>query len=333
MKRVGHLFERIVTFENLYAAAHKAFRGDKKYTGHAAAFYFHLEPELLRLEEALRSGTYQPAPYRSFTIYEPKQRHISAVDFRDRVVHHAICNIIEPVLDYTMIVHSYACRKDKGSHAAMKQAQRFARRFPYVLKCDIRKYFESIDHAVLKAILARIFKDSRLLDLLFQIINHSVPEYAPGKGLPIGALTSQLFANLYLSQMDHLVKDRLAVKGYLRYMDDFLLFGSTKAQLWAWLALIRQYLTDQLLLELKDTALILAPVSQGIPFLGFHVFPRLIRMDRRHLVRFRRKIRRSEQAYNNGKIDENYLTQSVGSMIAHIAHANTYRVRKDLFWG
>jgi retron-type reverse transcriptase len=333
MKRVGHLFERIVTFENLMSAAQKAFRGNKKYKGRGAAFYLYLEPELLALEEKLRSGTYRPVPYNTFAIYEPKQRHISASDFRDRVVHHAICNLLEPLLDRGMIFDSYACRVGKGAHAAVKRAQTFARRFRYVLKCDIRKYFETIDHDILKQILARKIKDPKLLDLLSVIIDHAVPEYAPGKGLPIGALTSQLFANLYLSELDHLMKDELRIAGYLRYMDDFLTFSQTKTKLHNILLLIREFVTDRLLLELKEDTILVTPVSQGIPFLGFRVFPGLIRLDRRHLIKFQRKIRAREQAYQHGEIEEEMLVRSVNSMIAHIAHANTYQMRKALFWG
>lgn len=185
----------------------------------------------------------------------------------------------------------------------------------------------------MKQILARKVKDAPLFALLAVIIDHRVPGYAPGKGIPIGALTSQLFANLYLSELDHFLKDRLATKGYLRYMDDFLCFGSDKARLREGLALIRAFVTDRLRLELKEEALVLAPVSQGIPFLGFRIFPRLIRLDRPHLVRFRRKIRQREQAYCQGEIDEDALIRSVNSVIAHISHVNTYKVRSDLFWG
>lgn len=332
MKRVGQVFDQIVTFDNLLRAARKAFRGSKKYTGQAAAFYLRLEPEALALEQELRSGAYAPGPYHTFVIYEPKERQIAAVDFRDRVVHHAICNLIEPILDRGLIFDSYACRTGKGSHAAVQRAQVFARRLPYYLKCDIRKYFETIDHAVLKQMLRRQFKDPRLLDLLDRILDHAVPGSAPGKGLPIGALTSQLFANLYLSEFDHLLKDRLHVEGYLRYMDDFLVFGQQKAELRERLAAIRQCVTASLHLHLKEEALRLAPVSQGIPFLGFRIFPSLIRLDRRHLLRFRRNIQAREQAYRTGEIDEACLVRSVGSLLAHIGHANTYQMRQGLFW-
>ncbi len=333
MKREGYLFEQVAAFDNLVSAAQRAFRGKKKYTLRAAAFYFNLEQEALVLEQDLRSGNYHPAPYSTFTIYEPKRRKISASDFRDRVVHHAICDVLEPLLDRGMIFDSYACRTEKGSHAAVKRAQKFSRRFQYFLKCDIRKYFETIDHELLKTILARKIKDRALLDLLFLIIDHQVPGYQPGKGVPIGALTSQLFANVYLSELDHFLKDRLSIQGYLRYMDDFLVFGHSKASLREWRDLIRQFVTDRLLLELKEEALLLAPVSQSIPFLGFRIFRNLIRLDRRHLIRFRRKIRAREQAYQHGEIDEETLIRSVNSMVAHVSHANTYKMRKELFWG
>jgi RNA-directed DNA polymerase len=332
MKRIGHIFEQIVTFDNLVLAAQNSLRGNKKYKGPGAAFYAQVEPEVLALEQELQAGTYRPAPYHTFVIYEPKQRMISASALRDRVVHHAICHVLEPLFERSMIHDSYACRKGKGSHAAVQRAHMFSREYPYYLKCDIRKYFERIDHATLQHLLARKLKDGRLLALLALIIEHAVPGYASGKGLPIGALTSQWFANLYLNELDHFVKERLQVTGYLRYMDDFLLFGGDKAALRDHLAAIRQFVTERLQLELKAEALRIAPVVQGLPFLGFRIFPGLIRLDRAHLVRFRRKIRQRERAYAAGAINEAALARSVNSMIAHLAHGNTYRMRQGLFW-
>ncbi len=250
---------------------------------------------------------------------------------RDRVVHHAICHVIEPALDRRMIFDSYACRVGKGAHAAVRRAHHYARRFPFALTCDITHYFDTIDHAELKRILARKIKDTRLLRLLDVIIDHRVPGHPPGTGLPIGALTSQLFANVYLNELDHYVKEQMGVKGYVRYMDDFLLFGESKPQLRQWLAMVRAFTGEQLKLELKEKALRLAPVSQGVPFLGFRIFPAIIRLDRRHLVRFRRSIRKREQAYENGEIDEAALSRSVNSLIAHVAHANTHKMRQSFF--
>ena len=330
MKRYGHLFERIVTFENLLLAARKALRG-KKDRKPVAMFYFHLEPEILKLEEELLEGTYVPRPYRSFMIYEPKPRKICAADIRDRVLHHAICNVLEPIFESFSIHDSYACRKGKGTHRAIRRAQAFSRRNRYFLKLDVQKFFESVDHERLKELLARKFKDGRLLDLLGQIIDHPIPDGEPGKGLPIGNLTSQHFANVYLSHLDHRVKDDLGIRFYIRYMDDMLLFGDDKADLHRHLAAVRRFLNEELRLELKEDAVLLAPVTQGIPFLGFRIFPGTIRVQRSGWTRFKRKVRDRERAYFAGEIDERTFTQSVQSLLGHMQHANTYRLRRNLF--
>jgi retron-type reverse transcriptase len=199
MKRFGNLFEKVVTFDNLLLAANKTLRGQKRKPA-AARFYYDLEPELLRLQEELESGSWRPRPYRVFTICEPKPRQICASDLRDRVVHHAICNTLDPIFERRMIYDSYACRVGKGTHAAVERARRFARKANYYLQCDVRKYFASIEHEALKTLLRRILRDKRLLELLDRIIEHSPPGAAPGRGLPIGNLTSQYFANLYLGE-------------------------------------------------------------------------------------------------------------------------------------
>jgi len=222
MKRYGHLFEQVTTFANLLLATKKAAQG-KKTQQRVAYFLFHLETELFQIQDELQKGYWQPSPYRIFEIHEPKPRRISATDFRDRVVHHAICNILEPIFDQWLIYDTWACRPVKGNHAAIKRAQQFSRQYPYFLKCDIRHYFQSIDHEILKQLLQKIIKDAHLQALLNQIIDHPLPDSPLGKGLPIGNLTSQHFANLYLGKLDHELKDKQAIKGYLRYMDDMLL--------------------------------------------------------------------------------------------------------------
>ena len=330
MKRVGHLFEPVVEFRNLLLAARKAFRG-KKRNSEAAAFYFDLENALLDLESELKEGRYRPQPYRTFYVLEPKRRQICEADFRDRVVHHAICNILEPILDGTLIFDTYACRKGKGTHAAVKRVQRFSKRFPYFLKCDIRGYFAHVDHRVLKGLLGRKIKDPSLLQLLHAIIDHPVPGSPPGKGLPIGNLTSQVFANLYLGELDHLVKDRLSIKGYVRYMDDFLVFGADKATLRKALRDIKRFVEDDLSLEIKKEVLMMAPVSQGIPFLGFRIFPGTVRLNHRLKTRFGRKIKKRERQRNGGRISEEFFVNSVNSMVAHISHADTHAFRRDYF--
>ena len=324
------LFDQVVSLENLLMAARRAMRGKKK-SPRVASFYFNLENELVDLQEELLTGTYRPRPYRTFIIYEPKQRRICAADFRDRVVHHALCRVLDPLFERYLIKDTYACRVHKGAHKAVKRAQYFARKQRYFLKCDIKKYFDSIDHAVLKARLRRKIKDARVLDLLDQIIDHVLPGGLAGKGLPIGNLTSQYFANFYLGALDHHIKDQLGVRAYIRYMDDFIVFSDEKTVLYENLEQIRQFVRGTLRLQLKEKALLLSPVMQGVPFLGFRVFPHLVRLQRSKWVRFTREVRKLENLYLQGSICEQELADRVSSMLSHIQHADTYNARKTYF--
>ena len=332
MKRQAGLFERIITFRNLLQAARQAARGKREKLA-VAYFEFHLERELLTLQEELQTLNYRPGSFFTFEICDPKRRAICAAPFRDRVVHHAICNVLEPVFERRLIFDTYACRPRKGAHAAIGRAQQFARQYRYFLKCDVRHYFERVDHTVLKALLARLFKDVPLLTLLHRIIDQAPPGAEAGKGLPIGNLTSQHFANLYLGELDHYLKDRLPVKGYLRYMDDLLLFADDKPTLHPWLAAIGQFLQQNLRLELKEKATLLAPVTEGLPFLGLRIYPGVLRLNPRTLRRFRRQVRGRERAYRAGRLDLEKLTQSVASLYAHVAHADTLPLRRRLLQG
>jgi retron-type reverse transcriptase len=330
MRRRGHLFEQIATFDNLLVAAAKALRG-KKDRLPVADFYFHLETELLRLEEELQTDAYTPRPYRTFMVYEPKPRRICAAHIRDRVVHHAICNVLEPLFEAFFISDSFACRQDKGTHRAIRKAQDCSRRNRFFLKFDVRRFFESVDHQRLKELLERRIKDRRLLAFLGGIIHHPIPDAKPGKGLPIGNLTSQHFANFYLGHLDHFAKDQLGIRHYLRYMDDVLVFGDDKAALHQHCAQIRTFLKDRLSLELKEERLLLAPIFQGVPFLGVRVYPGMIRLRRAGWTRFKRKVREREQAYRTGQLDERGLVQSVQSLLGHLQHASTGRLRRVFF--
>ncbi|MGE3538492.1 MAG: reverse transcriptase domain-containing protein [Candidatus Tectimicrobiota bacterium] len=330
MKRHGHLFEQVSAFDNLLLAVRQARRG-KHHRPRVAHFDFHLETELCLLQDELRSGTYRMRPYHTFIVYEPKQRQICAADFRDRVVHHAICNVLDPLFDACLIHDTYACRRGKGTHAAVKRVQHFARRFPFALKGDIRQYFASVDHGVLKGLLRRKLKDQRLLTLLDQIIDHPLPGGVPGQGIPIGNLTSQYFANLYLGELDHFLKDRLRRKGYVRYMDDFLVLADDKPSLHATLAAIRIFLQDTLHLALKDEVVYIAPVSQGVPFVGFRIYPGMVKLARPQWVRFTRRVQAQETRYHGGLIDEETLARSVTSMIGHTLHADTLAARRHFF--
>ena len=331
MKRYGNLFNKIVDTQNFYLATKKSFRGKKfKYT--AAPFYFNLENEILKIQRQLNDESYHIAPYKIFKIYEPKERSICCAEFHDRVIHHAIINILGPIFEKRLINETYACRLGKGTHAALKKSQILVRKYKYYLKCDVRKYFESIDHNTLKLLIRKIFKDKKLINLLDKIIIHQPPYTPLGKGLPIGNLTSQHFANIYLGELDLFVKHQLKCRGYVRYMDDFILFSDNKKDIKDYLERIRVYLENELKLELKEKIVRIAPVSEGLSFLGYRVFRGLIRLQRANLVRFRRKIVKREREYLRGKIKEEDLENSVRSVIAHISHGNTKNLRDTVFF-
>ena len=330
MKRHANYYSKIISFGNLLSAAKKSMRG-KKNKNSVTTFNFNLENELISLKHELENKSYHPRPYSSFIVKEPKIRKICSSDFRDRVVHHAICNLIEPALEKRSILDSYACRVGKGSHGAVARCQEFTRKYPYYLKCDIKKFFENIDHKVLKNILRKMFKDHELLWLLDIIINHKVPGNIDGKGLPIGNLTSQHFANLYLGELDHYIKDRFAIKGYVRYMDDFICFANSKRELWDLLVKIDEFVVQILKVELKEKLTQIAPVTEGIPFLGFRIFPQIIRIKRENLLRMKNRIKTKEAQFKKGHISERDLINSVGSIVTHTDHVNSLSIRRSIF--
>lgn len=343
MKRHGNLWEPLIAFRNLVDAAHKAAQG-KRQRPNVARFRFHLEPELCRLQEQLLDHSWRPGEYRTFEIHEPKRRLISAAPFRDRVIHHALCNVLEPIFERTFIHDSYACRKGKGTHAAVDRFQHFARGSRFVLKCDLRKFFPSVDHEILKQVLARKIKDSDVLRLVSQIIDGSNPQetmldWFPGddlltpserrRGLPIGNQTSQFFANALLNPFDHFVVEQLRPAGYLRYVDDFVLFSDDKA----WLSEARTRCREFLLamrLRLHPHKSVISPTSVGIRFLGYRVFPDCIRLPREHLVRWRRKLRVLRDRFATGAVSAALIGQRVASWNGHASQANSWRLRADI---
>lgn len=243
MKTYKNLFETLISFDNLLKASKKAQR-DKRFRDNVARFNLNLEKNLIELQRELSQQVYHPGEYRSFYIYEPKKRLISAAPYRDRVVHHALCNVIEPIFERSFIFDSYANRKGKGTHRAVHRFQTYLQKYKYVLKCDIRKYFPSIDHQILKQKVRRKIADEQTLWLIDTIIDNSnlqeeVFDYFPGddlftpserrRGLPIGNLTSQFFANVYLNDFDHFVKEKLRCQAYERYVDDFVLLVNDKS--------------------------------------------------------------------------------------------------------
>jgi hypothetical protein len=270
---------------------------------------------------------------------------ISAAPFRDRVVHHALCNIIEPSFERSFISDSYANRVGKGTHRALDRAQTFARSYPYVLQCDLKQFFPSIDHALLHDILARKITDPDVLWLCDRILASGVgvlsEEYAmvyfPGddlfaidrpRGLPIGNLTSQFWANCYLNPFDHFIKRELRCKAYVRYVDDLLLFAEDKAILWDWKAALVTRLAS-LRLTIHPGAHP-RPVTEGIPFLGFVIYPERRALKRRKGVAFARRFRALRVAWANGELPMEKLTASARGWANHARYGDTWTLRRAI---
>lgn len=327
MERREPDFERVASFFPLLAAAKRAARSHQGSPG-VAEFLLRVEPEVLQLERELRSGDYRPRPYRTFQIREPKPRTISAAAFRDRVVHHALCAELEPALERGAVPVSFACRRGKGVMAALGHMQGLVRRHRYALKLDVRHFFETLSHAVLKRLLAPRIADERLRWLCGVFVDAGAPGSAPGRGLPIGNLTSQHFANFYLGPLDRLLTRELRVGGYCRYMDDSLVFDGAKNALWEAHRRIEVLLRTRLDLELKSEATRVLPVTEGVPFLGFVVFERLIRLDPHGVRRWRKRMRALQKGLDRGAVSEENAQRAADSLIGWARHADTFRLRR-----
>ena len=312
-------------FGALCDAARRAALG-KRRQPNVARFLMDLEPELLRLRRELVAGAWRPGRYRVFSVRDPKPRTICAAPFRDRVVHHALCAVLEPVFERYAIYDSYACRPGKGTLAALRRAQRHARRHAYFAKLDVRRYFQSVDHAVLRALLRRLIADRRVLGVLDAVLDGGAPGSPPGSGLPIGNLTSQHLANLYLGPLDHHVKEVVRVPGYCRYMDDLLLFGANKGAVAGWVGRVERFAREQLHLALKSEATLLAPVSEGVPFLGFRLFPGVVRLDKRRVRRLRRRLAALDQAVADGRLDEAIAALAAAGLAGWAEHGDARRL-------
>jgi len=344
MKTYKQFYERVCSFGNLYSAFLKAARG-KSARLDCACFSYGREREILKLQEELLAGTYRHGAYREFTVHDPKQREVKAAPFRDRVVHHALCNIIEPIFEARFIPDSFACRKGKGTLAALERCRAFARRFcgGYVLKADISKFFYSVDHGIMRAVLGRHIADKRVLALMAAILASSEDsrfwEYFPGDdlfalqrptGIPIGNLTSQLFSNVYMGELDRFVKQQLRWQPYLRYMDDFLLFGPCKKGLWAVLYRIEAFLAEKLRLRVHPKKRTVSPVNRGIDWVGYMIFPERVRVRRRNIIRFRLRNRKLRALLRQGRIAVADIGRSVQSFCAYTSHADAARLTREL---
>ncbi len=310
-----------------------------------ASFEADLAENLLQLQQDLRRGNYKPGPYTHFSIHEPKRRTISAAPFYDRVVHHALCNIIEPLFESMFIADSYANRKAKGGHRAVDRFQEFSQRYKYVLRMDIVQHFHAIDHRILLGILVQKIQDEKIIGLIKSILAsgdcvrvRSKVSYFPGddllaacrpRGLPIGNLTSQLWSNCYLHPFDQFVKRELACRAYLRYVDDFALFSDSKATLWRWKKQINQRL-QRFRLKVHQPQAQVCPVSQGVPWLGFVIYPDYRRLKRRKVVYASRRLGAQFDAWQAEKISFAEFDASVQGWINHVRYADSWGLRKHM---
>ena len=326
MKTHRHLFDRVIAFPNLLLASKLAQRG-KRFRYEVARFNFGLERDLLKLQEELVSGEWTPGAYHSFTVFEPKERPIVAAPYRDRVVHHALCNVIEPIFEAGFMEDSYACREGKGTHAALDRAQNFLRLSRFVLQCDVRKFFFSINQETLYSIISRKIGCVRTLKLIHKIITSG-----GAMGLPIGNLTSQLFANVYLNELDRFVKQKLGRRRYLRYMDDFAVFGDSKSELAAIKKEIAGFLSGRLQLELKEKKSVVLRAENGMSFLGFRLFPCYRRLTGANVAKFVKNFKALRAGWLAKTVSFQKMKDSVRAWVAHAEHGNTWNLRTKLLW-
>lgn len=310
-------------------AYHKA-RKCKRYRPDVLEFEANREDNLFHAIEVLKDGTYQPGEYRVFKVWEPKERIIMALPFFDRVIQHMIVNFIEPIFEKRFLFHSYACRKGKGVHEASKTLSKWLYELEvvqgkkiYAIKGDIHHYFQSVSHDILKAEIRRYISDKALLKILDRIIDHN-GIFQPGVGIPVGNLTSQLFANVYLNKLDQFVKHELKVKYYVRYMDDFIILSEDPAELRRLLAIIEEFLRRELQLELNPKTTILA-AKNGINFVGYIHYKdhKKIRKDAR------RRLTKLLKAFETGEVEVEYFDRSIESRFGHMEHADTYNYIRE----
>ncbi|MFA5714532.1 MAG: reverse transcriptase/maturase family protein [Candidatus Paceibacterota bacterium] len=311
MKAFNNLFPQVCFFNNIHLAYLKA-RKNKRYKKDILMFSLNLEDNLLEIKRELEDGTYKHGAYREFIVEDSKKRLLKAPIFKDRVVHHALCNIIETIFEKTFIFDSYACRKNKGTHRAIKRLNYFLKNNKdlYCLKCDVSKYFDSVNHVILLSLIKKKIKDKRIIWLIEEILTSSFSK-KEGTGIPIGNLTSQLFANIYLSRLDYFAKNLLREKMYLRYMDDFLFLGG-KHRMRVVAKKSSHFLFKELKLEINSKKSNVFPAKKGIDFLGYVVFEHHILLRKSTVKRFLKKSR------------------DAVSFNAYARHANSYLLRRKL---
>jgi len=305
---IENMYEELCSYENLEIAFNRARKG-KTLKPYVIEFEDKLKENLIQLRSELLMQTYKPQPLKSFTLRDPKTRKISKSDFRDRVIHHAICNIIEPVFDKRFIYDSFANRLGKGTLNAIKRFESFKRKASqnntircYILKADIKNYFDTVNHNLLMKRLKKRIHDERIMSLIKVILdNHQSKR--ENKGIPLGNLTSQFFANVYLDVLDQFVKHKLRVKYYLRYVDDFVILHQSKTALEEYKKRINLFLNNELDLKLHPEKSQVLRLEKGIGFLGFRIFYY-------HKILVKKNMRKFDNILNNFLIKAGELNKN-----------------------
>jgi len=337
-----NLYKELCSFRNLELAYRKA-RKNKRCKKSVQEFELNMERNLLQLKQELETLTYKPRPLRQFVIRDPKTRVISASHFRDRVVHHAVCNVIQPLFERAFIIDSYANQKSKGTHAALRRFDKFKRKasgngrlvnrpkdnsmvIGYVLKADIKHYFDEVDNGILLSILKHRIKDGNVISLIRKILeNHNYKD--KNTGMPLGNLTSQFFANVYLNELDYFVKHKLKARYYIRYVDDFILLDKSKERLKYCKNEINKFLKT-IKLRLHSEKSKIFPLHRGMNLLGYRVFYHYKLIKRSNLRAIEKRLLRFKMLQERKCLSHIKIIQSIESWMAYAKHANSYNIRK-----
>ena len=331
-----NIFEKIISLDNLFSAW-KEFKKGKTNKLDVQEFEFNLEENIFQLYNDLKNNRYKHGPYLAFYVRDPKLRHIHKALVRDRLFHHAVFRILYSIFDKSFIYDSYSCRLGGGTHFAVNRLEKFVRKLSvnnhrtiYALKCDIRKFFDSVDKEILFRIIKRKIKDNESLRLISIILNSFYKE--TGKGLPLGNVASQLFANIYLNELDQFVKHSLKVRYYLRYCDDFIILGQNKQYLLWLIDKLANFLGEKLNLHLHENKIIIRKHRQGIDFLGYVILPyhRVIRMKTRK--RIINKIIGKREEFDGHLISQESSRHSLNSYLGVFSHCNGYELEKEVIW-
>ncbi len=331
-KRINKIFKKAITFNKILEAHNKTKKG-KRFKKQVIEFEMNLESNIIQIGKELLSGNYQFSKYFEFTIYEPKERKIKTLEYRDRVVQTwYVENFLKPYFEPQFIQDSYACIKNRGTHKAVDKLQKYLTKAEkeykqvWVLKCDIKKFFFNIDHNILYSLLKKKIKDKYFLEFSKKIIYENTGEV----GIPIGNFSSQYFANIYMTELDRYIKEKLKIKYSIRYMDDFVLLLKNKQKAKEILIEIKKFLLEKLKLELNSkTAYFKA--QQGINFCGFRIWKthKLIREQSKK--KMKRKMKTFQKLYKKDKIELAYITACINSWKGHAKHANTYNLINKMF--